>query len=417
MKSGWIVLAAAAALWAKDSCIECHRELEGELGLPAKAYSADVHAGVEFGCVACHGGDASQDDMALAKSRARGFRGKIARTAVPELCASCHSDATLIHKYNPQQRIDQLALYKTSVHGRRLAAGDTAVANCVDCHGVHNIRKVRDALSPVHPLRLPETCGKCHADPKHMARYKLPTNQLADYQASVHWAALAKRGDLSAPSCASCHGNHGATPPGVDSVAAVCGTCHVLLEQLFRKSPHQPVFEQMGRGACIVCHGNHRVEHPTPALLVGDKAVCAECHTADDAGGKAAAEMGRLILELNERLNRSDEILQKARQSGMEVSEALVRQMEGRESLVKARVAVHAFDVAAVREPASKGIEIADETYQAGLAALRERNVRRIGLGISLITILVVMLGLWLAIRTIEGSPSRNSNRMRGGRA
>jgi len=203
----------------------------------------------------------------------------------------------------------------------------------------------------------------------------------------------------------------------VDSVAAVCGTCHVLLEQLFRNSPHQPVFEQMGKGACIVCHGNHRIEHPTPALLVGEKAICADCHSADDAGGKAAAEMGRLILELNERLNRSDEILRKARQSGMEVSEALVRQMEGRESLVKARVAVHAFDVAAVREPAGKGLEIAEETYRAGLAALRERNVRRIGLGISLVTILVVMLGLWLAIRTIEGSPSGNSNPGTGGGA
>ncbi len=415
MKTGWILLAAGAVVWARDSCLECHQQLEGALGAPARTYRVDVHAGLGFGCVACHGGDAGQDDMTLAKSRARGFRGRIARTAVPELCGSCHSDAALIHKYNPKQRIDQLAMYRTSVHGKRLAAGDTLVANCVDCHGVHGIRRVGDPLSPVHPLRLPETCGKCHADPARMARYKLPTNQLAEYQASVHWAALGKRGDLSAPSCASCHGNHGATPPGVDSVAAVCGACHVLLEQLFRQSPHQPVFEQIGKGACVVCHGNHRVEHPTPELLAGERAVCRDCHSAEDAGGKAGAEMGRLILELSRRLDRSDEILQKARQSGMEVSEALVRQMEGRESLVKARVAVHAFNVAAVREPVARGLEIAEQTYQAGLAALRERNVRRIGLGISLVTILVVMVGLWLAIRSIEGSPHQRSGSTTGG--
>ena len=60
-----------------------------------------------------------------------------------------------------------------------------------------------------------------------MAPYGIPTNQFEEYRSSVHWEALAKRGDLSAPSCASCHGNHGAKPPQVESVSAVCGTCHV----------------------------------------------------------------------------------------------------------------------------------------------------------------------------------------------
>jgi hypothetical protein len=74
---------------------------------------------------------------------------------------------------------------------------------------------VKDSRSPVHPLRLPETCARCHADSTHMAKYKLATNQFEDYRKSVHWEALAQRGDLSAPSCASCHGNHGAhAPPG-----------------------------------------------------------------------------------------------------------------------------------------------------------------------------------------------------------
>ena len=51
---------------------------------------------------------------------------------------------------------------------------------------------------------------------------------------------MAKRGDLSAPSCASCHGNHGAKPPQVESVADVCGSCHVLFAQLYDKSVHKP---------------------------------------------------------------------------------------------------------------------------------------------------------------------------------
>lgn len=415
MKPGWVLLLAALPLWAQDSCLECHSMLEDNLGAPAAAYQDDIHAQRGFGCAACHGGDPNEEDPELSMSRARGFRGRIARTAVPGLCGECHSDANLIHKFNPQQRVDQLAQYRTSVHGQRLAAGDSAVANCIDCHSVHDIREVRDALSPVHPLRLPETCAKCHSDADHMAGYGLSTSQHDEYRRSVHWNALAERGDLSAPSCASCHGNHGATPPEVSSVAAVCGTCHVLLENLYKESPHQPVFAEMGMGGCVVCHGNHQVEHPTTALLAGEEAVCGQCHEADSSGGLAAAEMGRLILELDARLDRSDAVLEQARHSGMEVSDALLRQREGRESLVKARVAVHAFNIELVKEPVAAGFEIAAETQQAGEGALGEHQFRRVGLAVSLIAILMTMAGLWLAIRSIEGKPDQAAPPSYGG--
>src|SRR6185503_12990862 len=99
-------------------------------------------------------------------------------------------------------------------------------------------------------------------------------------------------------------------------------------------------------------------------------------------------------------------ILARAQRSGMEVSEAQLRQREGRENLLKAAVAVHAVQTAAVATPVEAGLAIADETYQAGVKALEERRFRRVGLGVSLIAILVTMVGLWMAIRTIERKPS-----------
>jgi predicted CXXCH cytochrome family protein len=340
-------------------------------------------------------------------SRARGFRGKIARAAVPALCGGCHADAALIHKFKPQQRVDQLAQYKTSVHGKRLAAGDTAVANCVDCHGVHDIHEVKDPRSPVHPLRLPETCATCHADRDHMAKYPIETTQFEEYRTSVHWEALAKRGDLSAPSCASCHGNHGATPPAVSSVGAVCGTCHVLIEDLFKKSPHQGPFETMGSGACVVCHGNHAIQKPGIGMLAGDSSVCTQCHEAGSSGALAAADMTASLVNLGAALDRSDDILNRARRSGMEVAEAQMQQMEAREQLVKARVAVHAFDIETVRAPAREGLAIAARTYSAGEEAMKERDTRRYGLALSLIFIIITMVGLRIAIRSIEsGTPT-----------
>ena len=123
--------------------------------------------------------------------------------------------------------------------------------------------------------------------------------------------------------------------------------------------------------------------------------------------------MADLIGNLESSLQRSDEILAVARRSGMEVSEALLRQQEGKETLVKSRVAVHAFQVPQVAIPVNEGMKISAETYQAGVSALNERRFRRMGLAFSLLAILVTMGGLWLTIRSIEAKPSDELGRKR----
>ena len=394
-----------ALLAAKDSCVECHSAMDGALQAPAVKFPTDVHKRRGFSCADCHGGDRTADDPEAAMSKAKGFRGKIARTAIPQLCAHCHSDPNLIHKFGPQERVDQYELYQTSVHGKRIAAGDAAAATCVDCHSVHDIREVKDPQSPVYPLRLPETCAHCHANAAYMAKYKIPTNQFAEYRQSVHWAALAQRGDLSAPSCASCHGNHGATPPAVSSVAAVCGTCHALIEDLYNKSPHQAAFTAEGKAGCVTCHGSHGVRTPSPAMLAGDQAVCARCHVPTSIGGKAAVRMAGMINGLSAALKDSDAVLQRAASSGMEVSEALLREQEAKEFLVKSRVAVHTASLAAIGQSVDAGLAAAAQTRRAGEDALRERDHRRIGLAVSLIAILITIGGLWLALRAVERTP------------
>ena len=397
-----LLLAAAAAGRAADSCVDCHSALDGKLGTPAQSRAADIHTRYGFSCADCHGGDKTSDDPEVSMNRAKGFRGKIARAAIPKLCGSCHSDAALIHRFKPQQRVDQLAQYRTSRHGKLLEAGDTAGANCVDCHSVHGIREVKDALSPVHPLRIAETCARCHADKAHMAKYGIPTDQFESYRRSVHWAAVSQRGDLSAPGCATCHGNHGATPPAVSSVTAVCGTCHVVFEQRFNGSPHREAFAAMGVGSCTTCHGNHEILKPTSALLAGPSAKCRDCHEQGSAGERAGTEMAALIASLEKTLHASDVTLQKARSYGMEVSEAQIRQIEARERLIRARLAVHAFSIKAVNEPVAEGLAMAAETQRAGAEALREKDRRRLGLAVSLVTILITMCGLGLAIRAVE---------------
>src|SRR5215467_4213174 len=213
-KGGWrlplafLTIAAfcgMARAQAQNTCLVCHASLDPPLQVTEQQFSSDVHSQKGLTCASCHGGDPAKADMD-AMSKAAGFRGKIERKDVPELCGRCHSDAGFIRKYNPSLRTDQLSQYKTSVHGKLFARGDTKVAVCIDCHGVHGLRPASDSRSKVYVLNIALTCSRCHADANYMKGYGIPTDQFTKYGTSVHHDALAVRGDLSAPTCTTCHG-------------------------------------------------------------------------------------------------------------------------------------------------------------------------------------------------------------------
>jgi uncharacterized membrane protein len=88
----------------------------------------------------------------------------------------------------------------------------------------------------------------------------------------------------------------------------------------------------------------------------------------------------------------------------MEVSEAVLRQQEGREALVKARVAVHTANLEEVLAWTNQGMAVAQTTWRAGQEALRERDRRRMGLAVSLCAIALAIAGLWLKLRSVEAN-------------
>lgn len=389
----------------KSSCLDCHSGMPEPTGIAAEQYASDIHAQKGLGCASCHGGDPKAEDMDKAMSKAAGFRGHVDRKKVPGLCGKCHGDGAYLRQYNPSLRTDQFAQYATSRHGKLLAAGDTKVAVCTDCHGVHGIRPASDPQSPVHPLNVAKTCSRCHADGTYMKSYKIPTDQYDGYTQSVHHDAMVSRGDLSAPTCTTCHGNHGAAPPGVASVENVCGTCHVFQAQLFDKSPHKAAFASAGLPGCMSCHGNHKIAHPTDDMLgAGQGSVCTDCHGAGSAPLQVAVTMRERLAALQSGIASSDELLSRAERSGMEVSEAKLQQAQARDALTKSRVNIHYFAVAPMEQEVLGGLKTTAATAEAGRAALAERTFRRKGLGVSLVLILFVVAGLWMYIREIEGN-------------
>ena len=252
------------SLAVKDSCFACHSVIEGT----SVVFKDDVHYHNAIGCAACHGGDPKEDDQNLSMSAKRGFKIRVTRQATPEYCGRCHRNARIMRKVKPQARVDQLASYRTSVHAKGLAAGHIGSAECVDCHGVHNIRAVSDPLSPAHPRHIAETCAKCHA----------------------------------------------------------------ATADLFRKSPHGPVFTSQEMPGCTACHASHGTQPASRAMLTGKKAVCTNCHDPGSAGAKAAAEIARLMARLETTGRGSKDIL------------------------ARARSAIHTFDTVAIKRAAEPAL-------------------------------------------------------------
>ena len=244
----------------KVTCVSCHRQQAGEL-------AASVHG--ELDCQACHKGSQSYTlsaDRLQAYSATDGrppfdhgaeFAGKPARTDNPTLCGECHADVERMNPYG--LRVDQLARYRTSQHGKTLTQkGDDRVATCLDCHGAHDVLPANHPKSKTHPLNVPEMCAACHADEKLMGEYDLPVEVVAEYKQSVHGKLLLEQRDIGAPTCATCHGNHSAVPPGFATVHKVCGQCHEHVEKNFATTIHAEQTEHKG---CVQCHGGGDGRH------------------------------------------------------------------------------------------------------------------------------------------------------------
>jgi len=390
-----------------DACATCHLAIGVEnLTKPAEQYKADIHAARGFGCAACHGGDPTIMGLEGMDPK-KGYIGKPAPVQVVQLCGKCHSDAAFMRQYNPNLRVDQVVEYYTSTHGKRLReARDAKVANCASCHTAHSIRPAKDARSSVHPLRVAETCGSCHANKDHMAPYKIPTDQVDQYKQSVHWEMLSVKGDLSAPTCNDCHGNHGAAPPGVSSVIHVCGNCHPVNSEFLNKSFHGKIFAQMGIPGCASCHGNHAISETSDAMLAaGEKSACATCHPSGSSGAMVAAGMLKSIEGLKTSYEKAVAVLENAEHAGMEVSLPLFELNEAQTALIKARAAIHGFDQSLLDKEIEPGLKVSEKAYALGVKALEELQFRRKGLAVSALIIFALVTGLILKIREIERKP------------
>lgn len=156
-------------------CSTCHASIY-------ELYSESVHGEALLGagnpdvpsCIDCHGyheiTSVSQDQFHLFS---------------PQICAGCHTDETLIEKYDLNPLVFET--YVADFHGTTVTLfeeispdQETNKPVCIDCHGVHNIRSVDDPESNVIQENLLETCQRCHPN----ASEDFPSAWLSHYQPS-----------------------------------------------------------------------------------------------------------------------------------------------------------------------------------------------------------------------------------------
>ncbi|HET9754500.1 MAG TPA: hypothetical protein VFP52_16130, partial [Myxococcales bacterium] len=247
----------------------------------------------------------------------------------------------------------------------------------------------------------------------HMQGFKLedgspfPTNQVAQYKASVHGKALLEKGDLGAPACTGCHGSHSAMPPAVASVAQVCRRCHSQNGTLFDGSRHKVAFEQHKWPECEQCHGKHGIQKPTDSLIGDTKGtLCEDCHAvyAKDnrqCGITAAAFRSSLDTLASGRAEIGSQV-ERLAERGLDV-EPLSRSVSDLdEALLQARAKIHSFDLSTFQGAAQPGTEALAKGRELIAESRREARFRTTGLLAAIAFMSLIAVGIAFKLREIE---------------
>ena len=276
---------------------------------------------------------------------------------VPKLCASCHSDATLMAPYGIPT--DQLATYSQSVHGLTLIGKqDVRAPNCASCHGSHGAK-------PPQSTEVVEVCGKCH------------TATLELFQQSRH-ATL----EDAAPKCVTCHGAHDVVRPDesrffhLEPPTYQCLTCHDPVDRTLKLQSTR--FSADADRRCDTCH------HPDSLISSQIQAI------HDSVDGAATA------------FDDAQQTIDQAASLGMLVQDAEVQLAEAKTSLIRARATVHTTNLATVNALSADSIKSSNTAKGLADAKIQESEFRRTAMVVIVGFIVVDVFALYLWKRRLD---------------
>jgi len=382
-------------LFEENTCITCHLDLGGKHTSITEDWSESIHAQRGVGCVSCHGGDPTQVEADAAMSPEAGYLGPLPKERIPGLCGSCHTRVDLMRQYDlPTDQFDQ---YWQSQHGQALLEGDPNVATCFDCHDGHRVLKTTDPASQVYPNNEPAMCAGCHADESLMAPYGIPTNQYELYKESVHGIALLQNQDMRAPTCSTCHGKHGAAPPGFQQVANVCGQCHSVTENYYLEGAHRFGMTSEAAPRCVTCHGRYDVQPATLDLFVGtEERKCGSCHAPGTETAGKVETLHQALETASAAYEEAEALIQTATGERLIMAEQEELLQKANTPLIEAKALQHNVDIEQVQAKANESLELSQQALASTQEALKGLDTRRLGMIVALVVILITIVALVL---------------------
>jgi cytochrome b subunit of formate dehydrogenase len=210
-------------------------------------------------------------------------------------CIECHLDANVEDfphqpKLQPAQcdgcHAAEVKAYLISRHSATSKKPELPGSTCIICHGKHDILPVTDPASPINPMNVPTTCGKCHNEEASvpMGNGMARTISFTD---AIHMRGLKQRGLKVTATCTSCHGAHAILPFNDQrstisrkNSAATCSKCHSQLESIHAKVIKAGLWRATPTSypVCVDCHDPHKgFEHEISRSEFSDRS-CMKCH-------------------------------------------------------------------------------------------------------------------------------------------
>ncbi len=277
-----------------EACGKCHEQAGTHFAASAHGRALATKAANAPDCLSCH----RHAVVALAPAQPT-LAQKIAQT---RQCEACHVGKESVAG-QALRGVKFVGSFDRSVHGAALLGGKAEAANCVDCHGAHEMNRAMTASAKMNKLHVAETCAKCHEQAGR------------EFAASVHAGALQK-GNVESATCTDCHGEHDIrkhtdplSPVSAKNLAQqVCANCHASLRLTQKYGLPSQSFKTFAdsyhglavRGGavevvnCASCHNSHAIKSqkdPTSTIHASNLvATCGQCH----AGATARFAVGKV---------------------------------------------------------------------------------------------------------------------------
>jgi cytochrome b subunit of formate dehydrogenase len=149
-------------------CVNCHQSITQVPHTNIAKNRTEWRQSIPGMCGTCH---AEQKDQYLTSVHGN----EVMRNSNPRaaICSDCHTAHAIESPTTGSIRLavmkncggchqQNFRSYRETYHGQVTTLGYAHTAKCFDCHGSHEIKRVSDPASTVHPNNRLETCQQCH---------------------------------------------------------------------------------------------------------------------------------------------------------------------------------------------------------------------------------------------------------------